>query len=846
MSALLKKYLYLLGSLLLCFESMVSAETPISPLGWVHDPKQGICEGYYVDELIDFQPTIPSQDIELRADQVKLFETKPSHYIGHVHLIQKTRELRADQAITILDPKTKALNTISIKGNIKIHQSALIARAAHGEIDIPEQKGSFYDVIYRLLRYTGAPPGWITINEKKFKKVEGLSAQGRANRLSQTSPSHYTMDQATYSTCSPEQSSWEFSAKKIVIDENKKKLTAYSAWLAFQHIPILPLPWISFSYDQTRKSGFLMPLTQYSSASGIEIAVPFYWNIAPHYDWTIMPHHFEQRGFRLDNNFSYMTWQRIGNLYFTYMPTDNLFDHFKETANSVFAGNAGLNRLNGNGPGRGLFIWKDQYIINPYWMWSTDINYVSDDYYFQDFSSTPSQITQNQLVQQSRLTYNDRHWSFNGLFQNYETLHPVNTAIDYPDQYARWPELDLSALYPEFIQGIDFSSQFQYVNFQRPLLPNNYRFQNSASNPYFSPWLMTAERINIQPAVATHFYRPWGYLTPQIEWIGTGYKINNLSSPLYAPHHTEILGRALPVLSIDSGLYFDRKVRLFNSDYIQTLEPRFFYLWVPSIKQDRLPILDTAQTFFSYESLFQTNPFTGIDRISNANQLSWGATSRFLKQETGFNQLDISLGEIVYFANRTVSLLPNQSPTDASAVVSPIAGQIAYHITPTLTLSGNSAVDPTLKRVQTSAINLNWGQDERHLFNLGYAYGRYDALDPATIKPNADNNINQVLASFYWPLTPRWNVIAALNYNANALYTQNYLAGLEYDTCCWGFRAMATQNFLYLLPTNTPVYNTSYYLQWIFKGLTSFNLNHATDLLYAQIPGYTDRLSKYY
>ena len=61
-----------------------------------------------------------------------------------------------------------------------------------------------------------------------------------------------------------------------------------------------------------------------------------------------------------------------------------------------------------------------------------------------------------------------------------------------------------------------------------------------------------------------------------------------------------------------------------KQDYTQTLEPHFFYLRVPAVNQPNIPIFDTSEPVFTYDSIFQTNRFIGVDRISNANQVGIG------------------------------------------------------------------------------------------------------------------------------------------------------------------------------------------------------------------------------
>ena len=79
---------------------------------------------------------------------------------------------------------------------------------------------------------------------------------------------------------------------------------------------------------------------------------------------------------------------------------------------------------------------------------------------------------------------------------------------------------------------------------------------------------------------------------------------------------------AIPWLSVDSGLVFERPTRWFGQSLTQTLEPRLFYVYVPYRNQDQIPLFDTALADFNYAQLFTENRFVGGDRFGDANQMT--------------------------------------------------------------------------------------------------------------------------------------------------------------------------------------------------------------------------------
>ncbi len=81
--------------------------------------------------------------------------------------------------------------------------------------------------------------------------------------------------------------------------------------------------------------------------------------------------------------------------------------------------------------------------------------------------------------------------------------------------------------------------------------------------------------------------------------------------------------RTAPILSLDTGLIFEREVGS-HRQRLHTLEPRLLYLYVPFRDQDDLPVFDTALPDLNLVQLFRTNRYVGPDRLSDANQLAVG------------------------------------------------------------------------------------------------------------------------------------------------------------------------------------------------------------------------------
>ena len=113
--------------------------------------------------------------------------------------------------------------------------------------------------------------------------------------------------------------------------------------------------------------------------------------------------------------------------------------------------------------------------------------------------------------------------------------------------------------------------------------------------------------------------------------------------------------RVLPIFSLDNSWYLDANLHFFGNGYTQTLEPRLFYLYVPYKNQQDIPNFDSYLSIFDFDQLFVENRFSGLDKLGDANQISFGLTTRFLDAYSAEERFSANIG-IAYQFQRPQSL----------------------------------------------------------------------------------------------------------------------------------------------------------------------------------------------
>jgi LPS-assembly protein len=107
-----------------------------------------------------------------------------------------------------------------------------------------------------------------------------------------------TLDRAVYTPCKvvdergcPQEPVWSLKAVRVVHDPGRGRVRYERARLEAFGIPVIALPRFSHpdSFDRNQ-SGLLAPELRYSRELGGEIAVPYFWSLAPHMDVTTTAH----------------------------------------------------------------------------------------------------------------------------------------------------------------------------------------------------------------------------------------------------------------------------------------------------------------------------------------------------------------------------------------------------------------------------------------------------------------------------------------------------------------------------------------------------------------------------
>lgn len=716
---------------------------------------------------------------------------------GNVELRRAGSQVYADRlTYRPLDDELEAT------GSVRLLQEGAEVLGPHLRMKLSEQTGSAENVSYRFVRevpseFYSMQPTVVTVSSSNsvtsgapmmlnVANSYGLPTQAPPNRTSEASgqaeridfegENQFSLFSNTYSTCKPDQADWYLQTSRTHLDYDSGEGTARHASLWFLGAPIVYSPVMGFPLNSQRRTGILHPHFSASTRNGFDFTLPYYINLAPNYDLTLFPRYLSKRGFQIGAEARYLDFNYQGATRFEYLPNDEIRERRRY----------GYRIEHTHNLGRGV---------------SATINWngVSDDYYWQDLSSRLLLTSQVQLPKQVMLSYVPTPWLQTNLqVQRYQTLQlDPTTTVSRP--YYLEPQLNLFGYKPNVL-GTDLSMLGQYTRFT-----------------HVDATRTQGDRLVFYPQLSLPYVHPAFQFTPKIGLHMSQYRLER-----QAAGEPDSFSRVLPTFSLDSTVVFEREGDWFGKGYIQTLEPRLYYVNIPYKDQSRLPLFDTGISDFNFAQIFSENRYSGYDRINDANQLTAAVTTRLLDGETGVERFKAMLGQRYYFKPQRVSIPGETSrQTDFSNVIAAVNGLIAPKTYTDVAWEYNYRERFTPR----FAAGVRYQPDYGRVFSASYRYTR-DSL--TTALPTVD----QVDFAGQWPISSRWYAVGRYNYSLRDKRVLESIGGIEYNAGCWALRLVGQR-----LAAISGKPNDSFFLQLELNDFGSIGSN-PIGLLRRSIPGY--------
>ncbi|MDH5925655.1 LPS assembly protein LptD [Vibrio lentus] len=726
------------------------------------------------DSSVQEMPSIDQCLIEPAAEN----ETQlPAHVES-----DRLEAINGDKAIYSGDVRVTQGNKTILADNVTLHQQENIV-VAEGNVNFSD--GQIKSVSDRATNNLTTDEMTLENTDYEFLCEPG---RGDAVYIAKTGKAVYEIEDGSITSCPIGDNAWRLRASSISVDQDEEQATFYNPRFEIQSVPVFYLPYLTVPVGDTRKTGFLYPTVSYGSSDGFEAEVPVYWNLAPNYDLETTFKYMQERGTQLNSKFRYLSDFGSGSIESEYLPDDQKYSE---------KGDRWGAQLQHSG------------IFQQSWLFEVDYSKVSDIDYFTDLSSGIGNREDGQLLQEGKATYRSQNWDASVLVRDFQVL---TTSNNLP--YRLMPQLEYNYYAPEVMDYLDFD-----------VISHISIFDTDASGK------PSANRVHVEPGITIPVGNTWGTWTTEARLLGTYYQqdLDGVDTGAGSDYEglEESVSRVIPEFRSHAGIVLERDTTIVGN-YTQTLEPQVQYLYVPEEDQSDIGLYDTTLLQTDYYGLFRSRKYSGVDRIASANQISYGASSRFFDDEYK-ERLNISFGQIFYIDKDTKQTLDNDD-SDKKTNYSSWAIEMDFNYDDYLFYHGGVQYD-----IDTTAMQLANSTLE-YRFAGGYIQTNYRYVTEEYINETVDFDVSSITRDGIsqagllgaYQISPKWNTSAQYFYDLTTQEDLEWLARLNYKSDCWyiGFTYSNRLTNNISDPNTTPEYENNFSVNF---GIVGFGTNIGSD-----------------
>lgn len=652
----------------------------------------------------------------LQGDQL-IYDTKGNRVIarGNVEIFYDDNQLTADEVI--YDQGASTLNAV-------------------GNVVLKEKNGN----IVRAERYTLTDDfrdGFVqslSVVSKDESRITAERAERREGNVTQFS-------NATFTACKSESGMpplWCIGAGKITHDQAGQTVYYQDAQFKLFGQPVFYLPYFEHP-DPTvkRRSGFLAPSYSNSGDLGYAVEVPYYFALAPNYDFTFHPAYLSKQG---------VLYQGVWRHKFDggqYIVKAAGIDQDGSNLSGSKATNESLDGF------RGSVATKGEYSISSWWKAGWDATIESDDtfrrYYKLDNILVTDRVNTAYVTGQSERSYLGANlYHFGGLLTN-----------DTPqsESYVH-PIIDYNYVFNQPVLGGELRWDSNAMSFTRR---DAGALQSDQSINKLTTELKWRRRLTDQFGIT---YTPFGELR------GDVYQLNNYTDAvtgLMVSDDSITRGRATGGITVAYPWVANSQVGSHVVEPIGQIVTR-----QDAVSQRNLPDEDAKSLVFDDTNLFESDKFSGFDRLETGTRVNAGLQYTFQANSGGFVRL--LAGESFHIKGDNAFADPGRDP-DGGFVHSPTSGLETDRSDYVLGLY--IAPIDTFRFLSQSRFDEQSGNLRREDLSARFSYGpitaqttyTYTAADPTR---GLEISQQDIIAQMGLQLTDRWSVSGGMRYDIDA------------------------------------------------------------------------------
>ena len=667
------------------------------------------------------------QPVEIEADRAEINQPTDATYSGDVAIKQGNRALWANEVR--VEQNGEQARKAFLQGDYQYRDNLVQAKGRDAAMDLSSKEAELANTEYQLV---------------------GRQGRGTAESGTFTEQTR-TLKNASFTSCLPNDNSWSIEANEMIQHVQDEYAEMWHARFKVLGMPVFYSPYLQFPIGDRRRSGLLIPSFSRSSKNGWTYSQPFYWNIAPNMDATLIPTYFSNRGWQISPEFRYLTKLGEGMTAVEYINRDRLDEYRPADGDRK----------------RYLLHWRHNMSFMTDWRLFVDYTKVSDRRYFSDFDSAYGSSTDGYATQQFKLGYFQPNYNLSVSGKKFQTFDDLGIG-----PYRVLPQIDFNYYQNDLFKGTDFKFFAQAAHFENSskLMPKAWRF-------------------HAEPILNLPLANRYGSLNVETKLYATHY-IQQKGSHQAAEEVEKNVSRVIPQIKLDLQTILEADKQLFGG-FNQTFEPHVQYIYRPYKNQSDIGSkmqqsvglgYDSALLQNDYFSLFNDRRYSGLDRISSANLVTAGGTTRFFSDKTGQEVFNLSAGQTYYL---TPSKIDDSSINSTARRSSSWAMESNWKFHRKWNWHGSYQYDTRLDKTSLANSSLQYKPSRDKVAQLNYRYASQDYINQNLSTNRYGQDIKQIGAVVGWELTDKVAVMASHYQDIALKKPVESQFSINYNTCCW-------------------------------------------------------------
>ena len=608
----------------------------------------------------------------------------------------------------------------------------------------------------------------------------GLTGANGYTEIIEKTPTTVLLTNSTYSLCPINQNDWLIDADQMELNLEKNRGVADNATIKFYGVPIFYTPKYSWVLSG-RGSGFLTPdYSTYNETGQNEdsysLRVPYYFNLAPDRDLLLALTYMSSRRFIYEGKYRQLIAPKLSpenedsilSVEAKYLPEDKI---------------TGLKRW--------LFNFSEELDLSDKVHLSANYYRVSDSKYFEEIARTNTDLK----TLKSSLKYS---------YQNNKENLSLSVLTE--------DEQVVNSGTPEYTRALEGSASKTFnsdskMPLEVGLVSTRFAHDNSTKE--------SGTRTHGSIGISRELNIQYPKVTPRASIAITNYSLKNNPN----------INRTIFGSGLDIDFTTIKNSTLFGYKATHQISPIISYNYRAKKVQGNIPLFDNTDKYddiISFADLTSGERYSGLDRITNANDITLSLESTYRKigaLEDDKDLLSMKIAQTFYTDDEVVSNTVNtnyetrKSYSDIAASIDMAVNKFSFSLA--------AQFDPDKSKIVKKENTITYSPSSRMFVSMSFI----DEGSKETEK-------------FYgaYPITDSIHVFGGLDKTTSTGITNSETTGIAYESCCWAFRLAHFKE-----DNSSGGYNYGTGMELVLTGLGSTS-SPLRDKIENKIPGYSSKL----